>query len=409
MPALTHFISRNQNHQKTHLYAFGATTFFFAVFNGIMSYFVPLRITQAGISDSSMGLILGFSSVTGMGFDILMCRLLKNTNYRRIFLCMFAVALMFPLALWGSASLITFLFAMTVWGLFYDLFNIGTFDFVARTVRQTEHVGGFGIIQIFSSLGYTIAPIIAGILAVSTYMMAPIVSYGFLILSVISFGAVLILTNKGDMHHSEQIVKKPKGFLREFILWHAIGRRIYPALILTLILNIIDAWFWTIGPLMAEELASLGPMKGFLLVTYQVPALCAGAIVGLVVTRIGKQNVAFFSLLVGSVFLSLFAFIIHPIFIFVVSFMASIAIALAWPANNGMYADFITQQTPIEKEIETLQDSFSNLGYVVGPIVAGFSAQFLGHRASFSLLGGLGIVTAVFLLIVKAKKVSTQV
>lgn len=59
---------------------------FFALFDGINGYAVPLLLLQNGISKSATGLIMSASSAAGAAFDLILMRFIKRTNYRRIYL-----------------------------------------------------------------------------------------------------------------------------------------------------------------------------------------------------------------------------------------------------------------------------------------------------------------------------------
>jgi MFS family permease len=51
-----------------------------------------------------------------------------------------------------------------------------------------------------------------------------------------------------------------------------------------------------------------------------------------------------------------------------------------------------------------LSRSSMSLSYIVGPVMAGFSAQLLGDFKTFSLIGFLGVFLILFLLIKTPKK-----
>jgi predicted MFS family arabinose efflux permease len=77
--------------------------------------------------------------------------------------------------------------------------------------------------------------------------------------------------------------------------------------------------------------------------------------------------------------------------------LAAVAFAIAWPAIGGAYADYVAEAPDIEKEIATIQDTMTNLGNVIGPVVAGIGAEYFGYQDTFALVGMLGLLAAVFL------------
>ncbi len=136
--------------------------FFWALFDGTVSYISPLLITQNGYSKTGLGFLLGSSSVAGAFFDYLLSKFLKNPHYRVVYLIMFICCFVFPLVLWKATSFFVFILAMALWGLYYNLYNFGVFDFVSRVSPSDERGGYFGMLYLFKSLGYIIAPLLVG-------------------------------------------------------------------------------------------------------------------------------------------------------------------------------------------------------------------------------------------------------
>ncbi|MFZ2310130.1 MAG: hypothetical protein WAW11_01140, partial [Patescibacteria group bacterium] len=107
---------KNYRTGKMALYIFSTMILFWAVYEGIISYMTPLIISENGISESMMGIIIGTSSIAGALFDFLACQIFKNTYYKRIFLIMFAICLIYPLLLSQANSFMIYLLAMATWG-----------------------------------------------------------------------------------------------------------------------------------------------------------------------------------------------------------------------------------------------------------------------------------------------------
>lgn len=89
-------------------------------------------------------------------------------------------------------------------------------------------------------------------------------------------------------------------------------------------------------------------------------------------------------------------------------FGASFFISMAWPAIQGAYADYISETPSHEKEIAGLQDFFTNIGYVLGPMSAGFIADNLGGQGAFSFLGVIGMGVAAILFLVTPRKINVN-
>jgi len=369
----------------------------------------PLIISENGISESLMGIIIGTSSIAGAFFDFVACRIFKNTYYKRIFLIMLAICLFYPLLLFKANTFFIYLLAMAVWGVYFDLRNMGSFDFVARHTDKTDHVSSFGIIQIFQSVGFLVAPIAVGFLIADQFNYKPLImAWVFLVIAVIFFALLYLLKDKGAVSVPLIYRERKKTWRGLLLIWSDLGRILLPVLILTFMLNFIDAFFWTVGPIFAESLESMKEFSGFFMTAYSLPALLVGWIVGTLTRRFGKKRTAFTALLFGSLFLMATYFINQAIFLILNIFIASMFISMSWPSINGAYADYISETPSVEKEITGLEDFFTNLGYVLGPMLAGVIADRLGNSGAFSVLGVAGAVTAIVLLIITPRKINVK-
>jgi len=409
MPTFKHLINYIQMYKLTRkpLYMLGFLMLFWALYEGIISYITPIVITNSGLSKTMMGIIIGSSSIAGALFDFVSCRLFTNTYYKRLFVIMFALCLIYPLILFQANSFVVYLLAMSIWGVYYDLKNIANFDYVGRFTKKSEHTDNFGIISVFQSVGLLLAPIIVGILVADALDWKPfVVAWIFLLISIFFFIVLVSVTKKHKMKEASENAEHKRTTWAEVVIWGKIGRIILPVLFLTLFLNFLDAFFWTVGPIFAEDMAGDHHLAGFFMTAYSLPALLVGWYVGTLTRKFGKKRTAFTSLMIGSLLLSLIYFLQSPFLTMLIIFLSSIFISMAWPAINGAYADYISETAEYEKEIEGLEDFYTNLGYVMGPMMAGFLADILGNSGAFSLLGLSGFFIGALLLAVTPKKIN---
>lgn len=414
MPTFRNIFQHARKYGLKHkpLYALSFLILFWSVFDGIISYITPLVIVEHGLSKTLMGIIYGSSSVAGALFDFLLCRFFKDTHFRRVYLVMFIVCFFYPFILWQASVWWLYLIAMALWGIYYDLHNFGDFDFVSRQTKEEEHASSFGVIQAFRSVGYMLAPLVAGLaignLIDKTVDIKPFILSLFFLIIAFVFYFVLIKLAKKEKAVCEI---KPKGkisninVLGEIKVWKKIIVLILPVLILTMMLNILDAFFWTIGPLIAEGFVGMEGFNGLFLVAYSLPVLVIGWFVSSFTKRFGKKKTAFLSFLIGSLVLVCFIFFNNPYLMIAINLLASFFFALSWPAINGAYADYISEAPAIGKDIEGVADLFTNIGYVIGPIVAGILADILGNTAAFSVFGLVGALVALVLWVMTPKKI----
>lgn len=400
MPGIRLFALHFKKYGFSHkiLYSFSLLIFFWAIFDALISYITPLIMTQSGLTETAMGLILSSSSVFGAIFDLGLSRVLQNTNFRRIFLFMFLVCFIQPLLLWQAKGIPLFIVAMATWGLYYDFSNFGTFDFVGRQVKEDEHISGFGIIEVFRGLGYLIGPILAGILVVD---LVDIKAFGaawiFLAFGFVFYLVMLLLLKKEKKEYITEIHLKPADFIQKITIWRRIGKKIFPVLFLTSLFFIYDSFFWTIGPLYIEGLSDKGIFSGSILTAYTLPALILGFFVGTLVKKIGKRRSVFIPLLLGFLVLVLLPFVQSVILVSLVIFVSSFLTTISLTTIRGVYADLIHQVPKEETDIEALGDFSTNIGYVLGPMTAGFMADKIGNAYPFAILGVFGFIVTLWL------------
>ncbi|MBP9690999.1 MFS transporter [Candidatus Woesebacteria bacterium] len=379
------------------LFLVGLMTFFMMLFDGVLGFAVPILMTNAGIGTATLGAIFGVSSLIGALFDYFLSSFVRSVSFRRMYLGMFIVGSVYCLTLYQSSGIWMFIVAMGLWGMYFDLLNFAQYDFVSRALPQDHHTTGFSVIDFAKSLGYVVAPIVAGILIEEhvpgiVFVLAGVfLSIGFLVYLVLN-SHVPQSTLSAETHHR----KIPA--IKELVLWVKTARKLHIPLTFILILYVTDSFFWVIGPLFSEDLGALHPFGGLILSAYSLPPLLFEFIVPRITTRFGKKRTAFVAFLCSSVFLMLFAVVTDVVLILVLILLLSTCLTFAYPAIRAAVADYISENPHLSHEIESVADFACNIGYAVGPLLAGIMAQFFGNQISFAMWGILGACIILLLL-----------
>lgn len=255
----------------------------------------------------------------------------------------------------------------------------------------------------FLSIGYLLAPFFAGLLISDVIDATPFIgAWIFLGIAFLFFILFIFLLRKNKEVQKKEVVINTfhKKRFYELRVWEMVAKNILPLLSITLMLSIIDSTFWTIGPLIAEEWTNLGGMMGSLFMgAYLLPFLLVGGMIGTIAQRFGKFKTSNRCLLIGSLIFSMFFFISNPIILIILTFIATIFFAISLPVNSGLYADCIAETKTVKSEIESQADFITNLGCVIGPMLAGVLADYLGNIATFSVGGVMGVIVAIILSI----------
>ena len=393
------------NKDRKPFYLLGSMFFFWALFDGLIAYIVPVLITSRGFSATEIGLIIGASNIFGMLFDFILVRYLRNTNYRRLFLIVYLLSVAYPIFLWFSKEVGMFLISMSIWGLYGDLNNFAAYDFLSRHSKSENHCKDAGVVEMTRGFGYLVAPMIAGILVVKSVDFFPIsLSISFLIISLI-FYILLMGTKKKEESEVFSHKAHKYNFWKEIFLMNKIGKLLMPVLLFNILMHVFDSIFWTIGPIYSQNFPNFEDFGGLFLTAYNLPFLSFLWLAPLISKKIGKKRTAYLSLITGCLIIIPISFYHQPVVVLTLIFLAAIAFSQAWPSIRGTFTDYIAESPSYEKEIETLNDFSSNIGYTIGPIVAGLMIDTIGYKNLFVTIAIIGITIALLLLIVTPRNI----
>jgi MFS family permease len=145
-------------------------------------------------------------------------------------------------------------------------------------------------------------------------------------------------------------------------------------------------------------------LGGFFLPLYQLPSLFVGLIMARMNVYEGKKRLATVFLLISGIFLGLLGFLNSIYLVLASVFIASTLLAVSFPLTNGVYSDIVARMGRERKHLIGLSNSTLSLAYIIGPILAGLIAKWVGEEKTFSVMGGITVVVAIFLLIVTPRK-----
>jgi MFS family permease len=112
--------------------------------------------------------------------------------------------------------------------------------------------------------------------------------------------------------------------------------------------------------------------------------------------------------MIGSAILCFISIVHDPVMIIALTFLASCFLGIALPSINGAYADYISEASYVEGEIEALEDFSFNLGYIIGPLSAGIISDVLGITSAFTVLGVAGFTVALILFRITPRKITIR-
>jgi MFS family permease len=392
---------------KPILYTASVMLFFWAVYDGILSYLTPILMASRGLTNTQIGLLISVSAISGAVFDFVISKFFRFSHYLRFFVFTFIICLAYPLLLWSSSHIFVYFLLMAAWGLTYDFINFAIYDLSARVSHQDEHTQNITLIGSFKSVGYTVGPLLIAFL-ISYWSFSPSSLYFIYLFLALSLCAYVVLFSLSPPREFFQSTPHTRSihWLTEVDLWRKFLRLLLPVLIFNVLFYIFEASFWTIGPIFSQQFPEVENFSIIFMAVYILPAVFVVKFAQKFTDRFGKKRTAYVSFIVSSFFLIPFAFTSSPLVLLALVFFSTMAGSLAWSAIAGAFVDYVAESDIHDNEIIGLKDFSANVGYIIGPTLAGLVSDAVGIRPTFAILGIFCILVTSFLFFITPKHIT---
>lgn len=370
--------------------------------DAVVSFWAPNLIQDALGDPVKMGLVISFQSVVGLGADLVFPNLLKTATVKKLIILAIVMSLATSVSLFVSSlkpMMLFFLISMTIWGLYYELENFGTYQFVDNVVPPETRSGVWGVMSSFRTLAYFLGPLVGTWLIIRGNIPTAIFTISLLVLALIVF---TLKSNMQDRPLEPEIDHiRP---VQELKYWSTLLIHVWPIVLMTLLAGFIDATFWTTGAVFTEKLARQTTMGGLFLPFYQLPSLFIGIVVVRWKVRDGKKRLSQKFLLLAGLFLSLIFLNNSISWLLLMVLTSSIALGLSYPFLDGVYSDIMSRLGKERKHMIGFTGSIVNISYIIWPPIAGLMTKVGNERTTFVYMGILTMVISIILLIVTPKK-----
>lgn len=401
-------ITWHQHRSVIALVAYMLIVGLFHLADSSMSYISPLILIETFQSTTLMGVVLGLSSLMGLLADAWLSQRTQDRTFLFFAVRTFLLAPLFPLALLFGASWLTFIAAMAVWGIYFELMSFSHFKFVVSYVKREQYSLAWGLLETFKAITLCIGPLLTSWLLTYGFRLSLSVS---LCLFALSLCVVVIFqkmglfykhTHKQAFNNATDIstIQKPSN-LQCFL---ALGRRVWPVWLFLFTLVMLDATFWSIGTLFSEQLKHTHPLGGFVLTAYILPSFGVGLLAKYMARPFGKKRTAFFSAALGGGALLMLSLVTNPLSIIALIALSSLLGGIAFPEILATFEDYIDRLDQHGGEMIALERSAVNAAYILGPMIAGAIASIFPYSVTIALMGGLlSLISLACILIVPRK------
>lgn len=382
--------------------AFLIILFFVLLSDAVLSDWVPGYLQNVLGSPFKMGLMMALSSVVGFGMDLIFPQLLRSSGVRKLAGGALLGALIFLVSMLSStwwSYLLILVMGMAAWGIYYELDSFMTQQFVAGVAPSHERSSVWGVVGVVRNAAYFLGPIVGGYVVYYGDRVVVLGSMAVLLFAYLLFLMIRLPTEREIDHHEVSINLK-----EEIGHWYILGMRVWPILITSFVVGLIDATFWTSGTVLTDRLAENSMFGGWFLSAYMFPFLFAGLLVARWGVDVGKKRWAARFLLIGALSLMLVGFVKSVFLLLLVVAVAGLFIAMAFPLIDSVYTDLVARARKGRKHIMGMSSATFSLAYVVGPILSGFISGKLGEEMTFTMVGLAVCVVAIVLLVVTPKK-----
>lgn len=384
-----------------------AVVFFMYLGDAIISDWIPTYMQGTLGGSLMMGLMMSFSSLIGFLADLIFPQLFRKVAERRMI--MFAISSMFMIAgvlLWTThfPLISLFLLGMGIWGLYYEFLGFGLSSFVARVAPITTRSGVWSIMGVVKSIAYCIGPLIGSWLFVWQGNLVIIFVYAGL--TLVSYGIWLIvgLSKKKNSVIEESGETEGVHILEEIGYWKVLFKHVWPILLVSYLLGIIDAAFWTTGVVLSDNLARDNWVGGLFLSAYMLPEIFIGFVVVRLGIYKGKKKMAEKFLFVSGLLMAGMGMVNSIVAMVGLSLLIGGTTAVAWPLVNAVYSDILTRMGKEQKHLMGMSSSMVNLSFITGPVLAGLIANKMGEKMTMMFVGFFVTFIALILLFVTPRK-----
>lgn len=274
-----------------------------------------------------------------------------------------------------------------------------TQQFVAGVAPSHERSSVWGVVGVVRHTAYFLGPIVGGYVAIFGDRAVVLGSMGVLLFAYLLFLMIRLPTEREISHHDVSINLK-----EEIGHWYLLGRRVWPILLTSFVVGLIDATFWTSGTVLTDRLAEQSPLGGWFLSAYMFPFLFAGLVVAKWGVDEGKKKWAARFLFIGALSLMMVGFIESTLLLLSVVAVAGLFVAMAFPLIDSVYTDLVARARKGRKHIMGMSSATFSLAYVIGPIFSGYVSGKLGEEMTFTAIGMLVCIVSIMLLMTMPKK-----
>jgi len=377
--------------------------------NGAVFFLLPLLLGKLTENFMLLGLMIAIPSVFSMFFDIPTGELADCVGRKKLVILGLGGMIVFALLLPFADSLETLAFLLLLLGFSNQLINVPIRSYVMEIAPKDKTSEYFGVQLTGMQLGFTLAPLIAGVLLSEDILAGrAVVSLLYIVtcalaIVLVHFGVRETLMERKSLACGiRSVITKDNIFMKGLMEYRALKSAGLVIFLLTLSFIITDGLIWAIEPLY-NNLGIGTEMVGVILSMFVLPFVLFQIPAGFLADRVGKVKVLMFGLFLAGSFLIIFGLTRDVYIMITAAFVSTLGLALAVPATDGLLTDVSSGKD--RGSVVGVWDVAEDLGYIIGPIMGGIIAElYQDITIPFIFLGAFLLLLIVPVLFIRNKK-----
>ena len=379
---------------------------FYVAGNGSVWFALPLLANKIVDDFMLVGLLIAVPNLVSLFLDVPVGGLSDRLGRKKMLSVGLFVMLLLGLALPFISTVVNLIVFLVVFGVANQFIYIAIRAHIMDISPKNETSKYFGFFEALASIGFTIAPVIGGVL-IADNLMTGAISVGLFNLLMCLIGLIFVflvkeaITSAGFASSVKDLIRKDKLVLRELVEFKDLKSGGAMILLITFVIVVADGLIWTMGPLYTT-LGLDTEMVGIILSMFVLPFILFDIPFGMLADKIGKTKTMFTGLLIAGAFLIYFGQTRDSTMLIAAAFLATTGLALVRPSIDGLLTDLAESKQ--KGGIVGVWDVSEDLGYVIGPILGGIIAEYY-QNIGFAFTGmGLILLLITPLVLLAAKK-----
>ena len=376
----------------------------------VMGYYFPIVLEESTGSNMSTGLVIGLCNIAALICDFVFPEIFKKKTWKFLFLAAILIQFGFPgftnLAIvTGGAGL--FIVAGLFWNVYYEFMAFSRQNFIVSNESKDNYSQVWGIISVLSSFVGLVGPVVGSLLLKET-VGSRVLFFGMFQTLTLFSGLILIsLTPKTQQEHKlRRTIHHKLSIFKDLKLWEILGGRVFPIIIIGVIISLISAAVMSFGGLMGVEMFKGEDLDWLLIVVFAIPSIIASLILTKFSVRKYKKLISQILIILAGLSLCVMPLLkSQPIVILICFFFCSLFLSFAWIVNEAVYSDLSERARDEKIYINGMERLNDSIGYLIGPIVVGFLADKTDYYVAFAFVGFICVVLGIVLIMITPKKI----